>query len=123
MVAVDATPRRTSTARSAAMRPTSTDPQARLYRKGQGQEAKLCYLGHALMDNRHGLIVDTRTTEAGGRPEREAGLAMMAARPGTDRLTLGADKGYDTQDFVEGLRCANVSPACGPERPAPTFGH
>ena len=96
--------------RSNATHQSSTDPQARLYRKGQGQEAKLCYLGHALMDNRHGLIVDTRTTEAGGRAEREAGLAMMAARPGTDRLTLGADKGYDTKDFVEGLRCANVSP-------------
>lgn len=96
--------------RSNATHQSSADPQARLYRKGQGQEAKLCYLGHALMDNRHGLIVDTRTTEAGGRAEREAGLAMMAARPGTDRLTLGADKGYDTKDFVEGLRCANVSP-------------
>jgi len=96
--------------RSNATHQSSTDPQARLYRKGQGQEAKLCYLGHALMDNRHGLIVDTRTTEAGGRAEREAGLAMMTARPGTDRLTLGADKGYDTKNFVEGLRCANVSP-------------
>ena len=62
------------------------------------------------MDNRHGLIVDTRTTEAGGRAERQAALAMMTARPGTDRLRLGADKGYDTADFVEGLRCVNVSP-------------
>ena len=96
--------------RSNATHQSSTDPQARLYRKGQGQEAKLCYLGPALMDNRHGLIVDTGTTEAGGRAEREAGLAMMTARPGTDRLTLGADKGYDTKDFVEGLRCVNVSP-------------
>ena len=95
--------------RSNATHESSTDPQARLYRKGKGQEAKLCYLGHALMDNRHGLIVDTRTTEAGGRAEREAGLAMMAARPGADQLTLGADKGYDTADFVEGLRGANVS--------------
>ena len=65
--------------RSNATHQSSTDPQARLYRKGQGQEAKLCYLGHALMDNCHGLIVDTRTTEAGGRAEREAGLATSSA--------------------------------------------
>ena len=96
--------------RSNATHQSSTDPQARLYRKGGGQEAKLCYLDHALMDNRHGLIADTRTTEASARAERETVLAMIAARPGTDRLTLGADKGYNTQDFVETPRCANVSP-------------
>ena len=89
---------------------SSTDPQALQYRKSKGQEAKLCYLGHALMDNRHGLIVDTRATQAGGRAERESALAMLEARPGKNRLTVGADKGYDTKDFVEGLRWANVSP-------------
>ena len=62
------------------------------------------------MDNRHGLIVDTRTTQASGRAERESVLAMIEARPGKGRLTVGADKGYDTRDFVEGLRWANVSP-------------
>lgn len=89
---------------------SSTDPQALQYRKSKGQEAKLCYLGHALMDNRHGLIVDTRTTQAGGRAERESALAMLEARPGKGRLTVGADKGYDTKDFVEELRWVNVSP-------------
>lgn len=89
---------------------SSTDPQALQYRKGKGQEAKLCYLGHALMDNRHGLIVDTRTTQASGRAERESALAMLEARPGKGRLTVGADKGYDTKDFVEGARWVNVSP-------------
>ena len=96
--------------RSNATHESTTDPQALQYRKSKGQEAKLCYLGHALMDNRHGLIVDTRTTQAGGRAERESALAMIEARPGKGRLTVGADKGYDTRDFVEGLRWANVSP-------------
>ena len=96
--------------RSNATHESSTDPQALQYRKSKGQEAKLCYLGHALMDNRHGLIVDTRTTQARGRAERESALAMIEARPGKGRLTVGADKGYDTRDFVEGLRWANVSP-------------
>ena len=96
--------------RSNATHESSTDPQALQYRKGKGQEAKLCYLGHALMDNRHGLIVDTRTTQAGGRAERESALAMLEARPGKGRLTVGADKGYDTTDFVEGSRWVNVSP-------------
>ena len=96
--------------RSNATHESSTDPQALQYRKSKGQEAKLCYLGHALMDNRHGLIVDTRTTQAGGRAERESALAMLEARPGKGPLTVGADKGYDTKDFVEGLRWVNVSP-------------
>jgi hypothetical protein len=69
-----------------------TDPDARLYRKGSGQPAKLAYLGHVLMENRHALVVDTRLTLATGTAEREAGLAMVAARPGHHRITLGADK-------------------------------
>jgi transposase len=69
-----------------------TDPNARLYRKGPGQPAKLAYLGHVLMENRHALVVDTRLTLATGTAEREAGLAMVAARPGNHRITLGADK-------------------------------
>ena len=81
-----------------------------MYCNAKAHDASHCYLGHVLMDNRHGLIVDTRTTEAGGRAEREAALAILTARPGIDRLTLGADKGYDTGDFVDGLCCANVSP-------------
>jgi transposase len=88
-----------------------TDPQARLYRKGPGKEAKLCFMGHALMENRSGLIVDACLTEANGHAERVAALAMIeprADRPG--RLTLGADKGYDTEDFVNELRSMNVTP-------------
>ena len=88
-----------------AIHQSTTDPQARLYREAKGQEARLCYPGHASIDGRHGLLVDTRTAEVGARAEREAGLAMMAAGPGTDRLTLGADKGYDTADLLEGQRC------------------
>ena len=88
-----------------------TDPEARLYRKGWGREAKLCFMGHALMENRHGLIVDGCVTEANGHAERTAALAMIekrADRPG--RVTLGADKGYDAEDFVNELQSMNVTP-------------
>jgi transposase len=88
-----------------------TDPEARLYRKGPGKEARLCFMGHALMENRNGLVVDTCLTEADGHAEREAALAMIeprADRPG--RITLGADKGYDAEDFVNELRSMNVTP-------------
>jgi len=82
-----------------------TDPEARLYRKGPGKEARLCFMGHALMENRNGLVVDACLTEADGHAEREAALALIeprADRPG--RITLGADKGYDVEDFVNELR-------------------
>jgi len=88
-----------------------TDPEARLYRKGKGKEAKLCYMGHALMENRNGLAVDGCLTQADGHAERIAALAMIeprADRPG--RITLGADKGYDAEDFVNELRSMNVTP-------------
>jgi transposase len=88
-----------------------TDPEARLYRKGPGKEAKLCFMGHALMENRNGLVVDACLTEADGHAEREAALALIeprADRPG--RITLGADKGYDAEDFVNELRSMNVTP-------------
>ena len=88
-----------------------TDPEARLYRKGPGKEARLCFMGHALMENRNGLVVDACLTEADGHAEREAALAMIeprADRPG--RITLGADKGYDVEDFVNELRSMNVTP-------------
>jgi hypothetical protein len=88
-----------------------TDPEARLYRKGPGKEARLCFMGHALMENRNGLVVDACLTEADGHAEREAALALIeprADRPG--RITLGADKGYDAEDFVNELRSMNVSP-------------
>jgi len=90
---------------------STTDPDARLYRKGPGMEAKLCFIGHALMENRSGLIVDTRLTRVSGHAERLAALDMIerfAARPGA--ITLGGDKGYDAADFVEELRTVNVRP-------------
>jgi len=89
-----------------------TDPEARLYRKGKGKEAKLCFMGHALMENRNGLIVDAELTRADGYAERTAALTMIERHaPGsTRRLTLGADKGYDTSDFVDDLRARCVTP-------------
>src|SRR6266404_1511599 len=77
---------------------------------GPGQPAKLAYLGHVLMENRHALVVDTRLTLATGTAEREAGLEMVAARPGNHRITLGADKAYDVAGFVADLRDYNVTP-------------
>jgi transposase len=89
---------------------STTDPEARLYRKSGGSEARLGYLGHVLIDNRHGLAVDATLTQAHGRAEREAALAMAGRLEGERRRTLGADKGYDTRDFVEGLRELGVTP-------------
>lgn len=77
-----------------------TDPDARLYRKGLNQAAILGYMGHALMENRHGLIVDVRVTHATGDAEREAALEMLGDLPVGFRATVGADKGYDTQRWV-----------------------
>src|SRR5215218_11054770 len=90
---------------------STTDPEARLYRKGEGMEAKLCFMGHALMENRNGLIVDACVTQADGHAERIAALARIepwADRP--TRITLGADKAFDAQDFVNELRTMNVIP-------------
>jgi transposase len=89
---------------------STTDPDARLYRKGPGQPARLAYLGHVLMENRHALVVDTRLSLATGTAEREAALAMVAARPGNHRITLAADKAYDVAEFVADLRHYNVTP-------------
>src|SRR6201987_4395896 len=86
------------------------DPAARLFRKGPGQPAKLSYLGHVLMENRHALVVDTRLSLATGTAEREAALEMVAERPGNHRITLGADKAYDVAEFVADLRELNVTP-------------
>jgi transposase len=88
-----------------------TDPKARLYRKGAGKEAKLCYMGHALMENRNGLVVEACLTHADGHAERNAALAMIEPRADqSERITMGADKGYDVQDFVNELRSMNVTP-------------
>jgi transposase len=90
---------------------STTDPDARLYRKGSGKEAKLCFMGHALMENRNGLVVDACLTEANGHAERIAALHMI--EPRADRptpITLGADKAYDAEDFVNELRSMNATP-------------
>jgi transposase len=89
---------------------STTDAEARLYKKGDGQPAKLCYLGHALMENRHGLAVDGSLTLATGTAEREAALQMLDRRPGRRRITLGADKAYDVRQFIEDLRARRVTP-------------
>lgn len=87
-----------------------TDPDARLYKKAPGQQARLCYIGHALTDNRHGLVIDASVTRASGTAEVDAALVMLDKRPGKRRLTVGADKGYDQQRFVDGARQAKVTP-------------
>ena len=89
-----------------------TDPQALLARKGLGKETRLCYAGHVLMENRNGLIVDIELTQATGTAEREAALRMLdrLERKGQGRVTLGADKGYDTREFVSELRQRKVTP-------------
>ncbi len=99
-------------ARTNATHQSTTDPEARLFRKGPGKEAKLCYLGHVLMDNRHGLVVDARLTQASGTAEREAAEKMLQAvrRRRRGRLTVGADKGFDTHGFVDALRELGVTP-------------
>ena len=89
---------------------STTDPEARLYKKGDGQPARLCYIGHALMENRNGLAVDGGITQASGTAEREAALAMLDRRTRRRRITLGADKAYDVRQFVEGLRERTVTP-------------
>jgi transposase len=87
-----------------------TDPEARLFRKGKGKEARLSFMGHVLMENRNGLVVDSRLTLATGTAEREAAISMAAEIPGDHRVTLGADKGYDTRSFVMDLRELSVTP-------------
>jgi transposase len=96
--------------RTNATHASTTDPEARLYKKAKGQEAKLCYLGHVLMENRHGLVVDTRLTQATGTAEREAALAMAEEVPGQHRVPLGGDRNYDTQAFVSDLCELQVTP-------------
>ena len=96
---------------------SKSDPEARLYRKGHGQEARLAYLGHVLMENRHGLIVEAMVTQADGTAERDAGLLMLYDRGRKRRrrrrsgpISVGADKAYDTRDFVKTVRAMNIRP-------------
>lgn len=90
---------------------STTDPEAKLYRKGKGKEAKLSYIGNAMTENRHGLVVQTELGEATGTTERSAAKAMIVRHsPGAKRITLGADKAYDVAEFVADLRELNVTP-------------
>jgi len=89
---------------------STTDPDARLYKKAQGREARLGYLGHVLMEHRSGLIVNAMVTPATGRAEREAAITMVGDLRGRHRLTVAGDKGYDTRDFVAILRTMRVTP-------------
>src|ERR671922_41851 len=98
--------------RSNATHVSTTDPEARLYRKGPGKEARLCFMGHAMAENRHGLVVESTLTEAAGTAERAEAKDMIESHsPGSERrLTVGADKAYDTADFVADLRHMCVTP-------------
>lgn len=96
--------------RSNATHASTTDPDARLYKKARGQAAKLCHMGHVTMENRNGLVVDATLTHATGTAEREAALDMLSRMDGRHRITLAADRAYDTADFVDALRDINVTP-------------
>lgn len=96
--------------RSNATHASRTDPDARLFKKAQGQAAKLCHMGHVLMENRNGLVVDAMLTHATGTAEREAALAMLTRMEGRHRITLAADKAYDAAQFIAALRTIKVTP-------------
>jgi transposase len=87
-----------------------TDRFSRLFKKTKGAEAKLAYLGHVITENRNGLVVDVRLTQATGTAERSAAVAMLECKPEDKRVTLGADKAYDTRDFVARMRELHVTP-------------
>lgn len=93
-----------------------TDPEARLAKKGKGKEAKLCFGAHVLMDNREGLVVDVRLTPAAGTWERDAALEMLGSVSGARRITVGADRGYDTKRFVAVCRKSKVTPHVAQKR-------
>ena len=96
--------------RTNATHQSKSDPDAKLYRKGRGKEAKLAYIGHALIENKNSIVVGGCATKATGTAEREAAVRLVTEIPGTRRITLGADKGYDTKAFVKELRELNVTP-------------
>jgi transposase len=98
--------------RTNATHESTTDPQARLYKKSTGSEAKLCFLGHVVIDNRHGLVVTTEYTQATGTAERDAAETMVkrVKKRCKGRTTLGADKAYDTKNFIERMRELKTTP-------------
>jgi len=96
--------------RSNATHASTTDPDAKLYRKGDGQSSRMAFMGHVLMENRNGLVVGARLTPATGTAEREAALSLIDGLDAQRRITLGADKAYDVRDFVGQLRARTVTP-------------
>lgn len=96
--------------RTNATHASTSDPEARMYRKGKAQPARLCYAGHVLMENRNGLVVDAMVTEANGTCERDAAHIMLDRQAPRAGMSVGADKAYDTRDFVETLRALNIKP-------------
>src|SRR5579885_839767 len=96
--------------RSNATHASKTDPEALLARKGEGKESKLSYAGNLLVENRNGLIVDAEVFQANGTAERDAALVMLERVPGTQPVTVGGDKGFDTRDFVKECRNLRVTP-------------
>ena len=95
---------------------STTDPDALLAKKGAGKEAKLSYSGHVLMENRNGLVADVEVLQANGTAEQDAALVMMEQIPGDQPVTVGADKGYDTKDFVAEARHMHVTPHVAQKR-------
>jgi len=95
---------------------STTDPDARQYRKADGQESKLSYLGHVVMENRHGLVVGCQVTHADGYAERNAGRDLMSRIHRKAKVTLGADKGYDSADFITDMRAQDVTPHVAQKR-------
>ena len=89
---------------------STTDPDARLARKSGGHESKLAYCGNVMIENRNGLVVDTELLQCNGTAERDAAMLMAERVEGTERITVGADKAYDTKDFVSEMRGMNVTP-------------
>jgi transposase len=96
--------------RSNATHESTTDPDARLARKSGGHEAKLAYCGNVLIENRNGLVVDTELLQSNGTAERDAAMLMAERIDGVERVTLAADKGYDTKEFVKEMRNMKVTP-------------
>lgn len=105
--------------RTNATHQSTTDPDARRYKKAQGREARLGYLGRALLEHRSGLIVRTTVTPADGRGERDATLTMLDGRPGRHRISLAADEAHATGDLVTGLRAMTVTPQHRPAHDGP----
>ena len=97
---------------------STTDPDARLARKSGGHKSKLAFCGNVLMENRNGLVVDTELLQCNGTVERDAAMLMAERVGGTGRITLGADKGYDTRDFVKEMRGMKVTPHVAQTRSA-----